>query len=135
MSDFEDQYLDVIQNIEFAIVTVYHHNPELTDYDVDNVLNVLIRSYRFQQQNREFSRPTMKPLVEQLYEGVNQMCEWRLGREKLVDNRRKSKGPSPTPISLDEIIACLKRIRKSVDLWNKQGGTRGYLQYIDQFVA
>jgi hypothetical protein len=71
MSDFEDQYLDVIQNIEFAIVTVYHHNPELTDYDVDNVLNVLIRSYRFQQQNREFSRPTMKPLVEQLYEGVN----------------------------------------------------------------
>jgi hypothetical protein len=135
MSDFEDQYLDVIQNIEFAIVTVYHHNPELTDYDVDNVLNVLIRSYRFQQQNREFSRPTMKPLVEQLYEGVNQMCEWRLGREKLVDNRRKSKGPSPTPISLDEIIACLKRIRKSVDLWNKQGGTRGYLQYIDLFVA
>ncbi len=135
MSDFEDQYLDVLQNIESAIVTVYHQEPGLTDYDVDNVLNTLIRSYKFQQQNRELNRPIMKPQVEQLHESVKQVCEWRLGREKLVGNTRKSKGPSPTPISLDEIIACLKRIRKSVDLWNKQGGTRGYLQYIDQFVA
>ncbi len=134
MSDFEDQYLDVLQNIEFAIVTVFRQNPGLTDYDVDNVLNILIRTYRSQQQNREFGQPVMKPQVEQLYKGVRQMCEWRLGREKLVGDTRKSKGPSPTLISFDEIIACLKRIRKSVDLWNKQGGTRGYLQYIEQFV-
>jgi hypothetical protein len=26
---------------------------------------------------------------------------------------------------------CLKRIRKSVDLWNKQGGRQGYLYFID----
>jgi len=135
MSHLEDEYLDVLQNIEFAIVTVYHHNPELTDYDVDNVLNTLIRAYRSQQQNREFTKPTMKPQAEDLYEGVRQMCEWRLGREKLMGSAHKPKGPSPSPISIDEIVACLKRIRKSVELWNKQGGTRGYLQYVDQFIA
>jgi hypothetical protein len=135
MSDFEDKYLDVLQNIEFAIITVYHQYPELTDYDVDNVLNILIRSYRFEQQNREFSQQTMKPLAEELCKHVKLMCECRLGREKLVGIVRKSKRPSPTPISIEEVVACLKRIRKSVDLWNKQGGRRGYLQYIDQFVA
>ena len=135
MNDFDDQYLDVLQNIEFSIITVYHQYPDLTDYDVDNVLNILIRTYRFQQQNREFSRPIMKPSVEQMYEGVRQMCEWRLGREKFPSTIRKPKGPLPTPVSLDEIIVCLKRIRKSVDLWNKQGGRRGYLEYIDQFIA
>jgi len=35
------------------------------------------------------------------------------------------------PISPDEIMECLKRIRKSVDLWHKQGGRQGYLYFID----
>ena len=135
MADFEDQYLDVLQNIEFAIVTVYHQYPELSDYEVDKVLNILVQTYRFQQQNREFARPPLKPHVEQLYEGVRHMCEWRLGKEKPAGHSLKSKGPAPSPISLDEMVACLKRIRKSVDLWNKQGGMRGYLHYIEQFIV
>ena len=135
MADIEDEFLDVLQNIEFAIVTVYRQNPSLTDYDVDNVLNALIRAYRSQQQDRVFSPPAMKPQAEEVYQRVKQMCEWRLGREELVGSTRKPKGPSPSSISFDEIIACLKRIRKSVDLWNKRGGMQGYLQYIDQFIA
>jgi len=135
MPNIEDEYFDVLQNIEFAIVTVYRQNPSLTDYDVDNILNALIRTYRSQQQNRVFSSPAMEPQAEEMYQRVKQMCEWRLGREELVGSTRKPKGPSPSPISLDEIIACLKRIRKSVDMWNKRGGMRGYLQYIDQFIV
>jgi len=135
MSNFEDEYLDVLQNIEFAIVTVYRQNRDLSDYDVDKVLNALIRAYQSQQQNRDFPQPTLKPLVEQVYDRVKQICEWRLGQQKLKGNGPRSKGPAPDPISIDEVIACLKRIRKSVEIWNKQGGTRGYLQYIDQFIA
>lgn len=135
MPDIEYEYLDVLQNIEFAIVTVYRQNPNLTDYEVDNALNALIRVYRFEQQNRVFGLPKMSSQVEKVYHGVRQMCEWRLGREKFSGSTRKSKEPSPTPITIDEIIACLKRIRKSVDLWNKQGGRRGYLQYIERFVV
>jgi hypothetical protein len=134
MDDVFDQYMDVMQNIEFSIITVYHQNPELTDHEVDNVLNTLVLFYRSQGQNREFSRPIMKPHVEQLFEAAKEMCEWRLGRLEPARKKRKSKQPTPTPISIDEIIVCLKRLRKSIDLWNKQGGTRGYLQYIDQFV-
>ena len=39
------------------------------------------------------------------------------------------------PLSLDEVIACLKRIRKSVQKWNRQAGRRGYLQFVAKYVA
>lgn len=38
------------------------------------------------------------------------------------------------PISIEEMIACLKRVRKSVETWNKQGGRQGYLNYIENFI-
>ena len=38
------------------------------------------------------------------------------------------------PITVEEIIACLKRIRKSVEGWYKRGGRRGYYEFIQQFV-
>ena len=44
--DFEDEYLDVLQNIEFAIVSVYHERPEMLDYDVDVVVAALIKQYQ-----------------------------------------------------------------------------------------
>ena len=30
--------------------------------------------------------------------------------------------------------ACLKRIRKSVQRWNKEGGRQGYLTFVGRFV-
>ena len=135
MSTLEDENLDVLQNIEFAIISVYRQDPELADYDVDKVLNALIRAYQAQQQNRVFAKPSLSPLAEQVYKGVMQMCEWRLGRETMSKKDRRTKLPAPELISVEVVIACLKRIRKSVEIWNKQGGRRGYLQYIDQFIV
>lgn len=134
MSNFEDEYLDVLQNIEFAIFQVYRQHPELTDYEVDTALNALIRAYQMEQRRRAFTKPTLSPLAEQVHEGVQFMCDWRLGRESLGSKEHGPSVPAPRPITLSEVIACLKRIRKSVDRWNKHGGTRGYLQFIDQFI-
>lgn len=38
------------------------------------------------------------------------------------------------PVALDEIIACLKRVRKSINLWTREGGRRRYLTFVSQFV-
>lgn len=60
------------------------------------------------------------------------MCEWRLGWHTLeAEQDGRAVGVTPEPLTLDEIMACLKRLRKSVDLWNKQGGRQGYLSFID----
>ena len=49
---FEEEYADVLQNIEFAIVTVYRRNNALLDYDVTSALETLIRIYRGEQTGR-----------------------------------------------------------------------------------
>ncbi len=65
---------------------------------------------------------------------VETMCDWRLGDETLLSADMKNRGPRPEPVSVDVIVACLKRIRKSVEKWNKQGGRQGYLTFIERFV-
>jgi hypothetical protein len=110
-------------------VNVYRSEQALTDYDVSKILNVLISEYQAEISKRNFSKPNLSPLQERLYKSVKEMCEWRLGRED-IDKEEKLE-----PVSVEEIIACLKRIRKSVEMWNKQSGRQGYLEYIDQFLV
>jgi len=71
--------------------------------------------------------------AQYVYSRVKSMCEWRLGRTEFSKEDGRP-GPAPIPITLDEIAACLKRIIKSVELWNKQGGRQGYLFFIEQHI-
>jgi len=130
VESFEDKYLDVLQNIEMAIVSVYRGNHSLLDYDVDKVLNLIWTEYRNEKQGRTTPAPKLRDQARMVYDRVKQVCEWRLGR-----SGEEKKGGwfkvKPEPLSVDEIMDCLKRIRKSVDLWNKQGGRQGYLYFVD----
>ena len=134
MASFEDKYLDVLQNIEMTIVSVYREHDDLLDYDVDKVLNLLWKEYRNEQINKTTPMPILNANAQLVYNQVRAMCEWRLGRTEMTGTkgavRLKLK-----PISVDEIMECLKRIRKSVDLWNKQGGRQGYLYFIDNNIG
>jgi hypothetical protein len=134
MTSFEDEYLDVLQNIEFAILQVYHSTPTLVDYDVEKALDALIRTYK-----RPPHRPAPKwrstPSAEEVFVAVKEMCDWRLGSDVpgMFDNFVLP--AEMEPLSVDEILACLKRIRKSVQTWNKRSGRQGYLEFIDQYVG
>ncbi|HEX6270070.1 MAG TPA: hypothetical protein VFZ43_07545 [Anaerolineales bacterium] len=134
MPSFEDEYLDVLQNIEMAIVSVYRENHSLLDYDVDKVLNLLWTEYRNEKQGRTTPASKLSDNARMVYDRVKEMCEWRLGR-KIITAGEEFVRVKPQPISIDEIMDCLKRIRKSVDLWNKQGGRQGYLYFIDHNIG
>jgi hypothetical protein len=134
MADFEDEHLDVLQNIEFAIINVFRSEETLADYDVDKVLTILISEYQAEYSQRNSTKPDLSPLRERLYRSVKHMCEWRLGREAIGGKGKHLKMKTSESSSVVEMVACLKRVRKSVETWNKRGGQRGYLQYIDQFL-
>jgi hypothetical protein len=131
MSPIEDKHPDVLQNIEFAIVGIYKKSRELSDYDVMRVLDTALESYTAEKAGKNPRNARFSPLEQLLHEQVRQICEWRLGRAAFGDNE---KSPPKTPISLDDMILCLKRLIKSVGRWNKQGGRQGYLNYIIQFI-
>jgi len=132
---FEERYEDVLQNLEFGIVQVYHNHPEMTDWEALAAIEALLRTYRAEAKGRQASPPSLNPLAEEVYDLVETMCEWRLGREMPFSNKEGEPMELPLePITLDELIACLKRIRKSINFWNREGGRQGYLTFVSQFI-
>jgi hypothetical protein len=128
----EDAYLDVLQNLEAAIISVYHNNPDLLDRQVDRALELLIRVYRAQQIDRSMRPPRMTAAVQQVYDHVKGIADWRLG-EEVFEGGPMMDGDAA--LKLDEIIACLERIRKSIDRWTKLHGRQGYLNFVEGYVS
>ncbi len=132
---FEERYEDVLQNIEFGIVRVYRDHPEMTDWEALAAIEALLSTYRAEAKGRQATPLSLNPLAEEVYDLVETMCEWRLGREKPFSNEEGEPVEFPVePITLDELIACLKRIRKSINFWTREGGRQGYLTFVSQFV-
>ena len=155
--NFDEQHMDVLQNIEFAIMQVYRAQPELSDYNVDKAVGALVRVYQSQVTGRAAPKLRLREIEQAVFDAVKGMCDWRLGDVALTrpddaeggdddteddteDDAEVSAIESveelvgPAPKTTEEIVACLKRIRKSVGLWTKQGGRQGYLTYIAQFI-
>ena len=130
----ENQYKDVLQNIEFGIILIYKDHPALSDYEVMRALEALIDSYVAEKIGRNPRKLPSSDVEHLLYNSVRRMCEWRLGRSLLGDDLLKEKSLPLQPKTVDEILLCLKRILKSVNKWNRHRGTQGYLQFVSKFV-
>jgi len=130
----EDQFLDVLQNIESAIVSVYHTHPELADWDVEAALESLTQVYHAEARHKSAEPRQLTGNQAEVVRAVQAMCEWRLGRAPLQDERDQLVERPSAPLTTTEMIACLKRLRKSVQFWTKSGGRQGYLNYIVNFI-
>lgn len=131
----EDQYTDILQNIEFGIVITYRVYPEMSDYDVMRMLEALIDTYVAEKIGRLPRNFSLSDTEKVMMANVRRMCEWRMGRGGLGFPPAKEKDIAPSePKTADEIIICLKRILKSAKKWNKMGGRQGYLNFIVQYV-
>jgi hypothetical protein len=132
---FEEQCQDVLQNIEFAIVSIYRERPdEVSDWSVEAALDVLIRAYGAEQTGRTPPSARLSDAEQAIYDGVKHMCEWRLGHEQLLSDQAPPIVQEMEPKTLDEIVACLKRVRASVKRWHKSGGRRGYLDFVSRYI-
>ena len=131
----EDEYTDVLQNIEFGIVVTYKDHPEIADSNVMRTLEALIDKYAAEKIGRPPRYFPLSKVEQALLENVRRMCEWRLGRSALTDSAEKAREMAPKPTTIDEIILCLKRVLKSVKRWNEDGGRRSYLDFVIQYVG
>jgi hypothetical protein len=132
---FEEQYEDVLQNIEFAIVSTYHEHPEeISDWSVESALDALIRAYGAEHSGRTLRPARLSEAEQTIYDRVRGMCEWRLGHEQPQIEGAASILQEIEPKTLDEIVGCLKRVRTSVKRWHKTGGRRGYLNFVSMYI-
>ena len=130
----EEQYADVLQNIETAIVSIYEIDARLLDLDVLDALDVLIRNYALEEQGVGTRTSRLSGPAQRVHDLVRRICEWRLGRQPFDAADPPADRWAGGEFSLPELVLCLKRIRKSVRLWNEQSGRQGYLDYVRQFL-
>lgn len=130
----EDQYIDVLQNIEFSIVTFYRQQHDLSDYDVTRTLEALVDHYAAEKIGRPPRHFSLSDQECRLFDGVKKMCEWRLGRISLDDAVAQAEEKVLEPNTVDEIILCLKKILKSVNKCHNRGGRQGYLNFVSEFI-
>ena len=164
----EETYLDVLQNIEFAIVSVYREQSELRDFDVMRALDALIDVYRAEHRGHVPKEVRLPEPELRIFQRTKELCELRLGRQGVISDTatpasdadtadsdlpgvrkalRSVTGwfsrqappspqelPMPAEITVAAILACLRKVRRSVDKWNKRGGPQGYLQFVQQYI-
>ncbi|MFQ5611052.1 MAG: hypothetical protein ACE5H9_02865 [Anaerolineae bacterium] len=131
----EEEFMDVLQNIEFSIINVYRAHPEMTDSEAEFGLAAVLRQYQAESRGRTPTSRALPGLSQEVFEGVKAMCDWRLGRNTILTGDDEPFTEGPPPIALADMIACLKRIRKSIKFWSKEGGRRGYLDYVSRFIG
>jgi hypothetical protein len=126
----DDPYLDVLQNIEACVVQVSRAHPEMTDY-------VALRAYEaaFHQYRSELRGGTPKPhglrgLDAETFDAIKRACEFRLGRGPGFGDSTEKVSPVP----LEAIVDCLRKLGRSVEFNTKTGGRQGYLTFIDKFL-
>lgn len=134
MKAIED-HEDVLQNLEFSILSVRKDFPGLVDYDVLQALDALLDLYRAEARGhlpKPVSLQDPKELL--IFQRVKKVCEWRLGREPLEEDDPDLECETGTTKTVKDIFDCLQRVRKSVSKWNKERGPQGYLDFVARFL-
>ena len=67
-----------------------------------------------------------------VFQVIMELREWRLGRKK---PHTEGEDLPVKPMSLNDMLACLKRLRQSIGFWSREGGRQGYLNYVSRFVG
>lgn len=130
MSEFDEENLDVLQNIEFGIIQVYRADQSLLDIDVKDALDALVRHYHAEEEQRTPPAMRLGARAQRVFSSVQAFCEWRLGRAPFPGEGELPE--SDTPVA--ELVQCLRKVRKSVPRWSQQGGRQGYLNFIGPYL-
>ncbi len=131
----EEEYMDVLQNIEGAIIRTYRDHPNITDYDALRAFEVLVDDYSGEKIGRAPRVVRLAETERVLIDSIRTICDWRLGRTNALVDESGEPIASPRPITVDEVIMCLKKLVKSAKMWDKEGGQRGYLDFIAQYIV
>jgi hypothetical protein len=135
MSDplsFEEQYFGQLFSIESAIYSVYKENRDLLDYNVDKALNGAVRTLNSQKRGRKPPTLKLKDDEQKIYDDFMSLVDLHTSEGYFTTEDGEGIDLPIEPITIDEMIACFKRIQRSIKLMSSQG-RQGYLNFIEQF--
>ena len=128
-----DEFSGVLHDLESVVNSCHHADPGLTDWDVQAAYEAMIRAVRATTDYWAPPEPRLNERALAVYRDLEPIVAWRLGRATLDDERGRPVLCTEV-IGPDDMTLCLKRLVRSLKLWNKQGGRQGYLNYIEEFL-
>ena len=103
----------------------------MSDHVAARAYEAAFEHYRAEARGQQPKLCALTGLDREVFEGITKMCEWRLGRS---EQPLSDEAPIP-PISVSELVDCLRQLRKSVERHTNAGGRQGYLTFVAQFVG
>ncbi len=128
--DPEPKNLDVLQNLEFAVIQVWRKHRDISDHVAGRAYEAAFERYRAEARGHPPKPRTLTGLDREVFDAVVAVCEWRLGRQPPSGTTDESLPPLP----VTELVDCLRELRKSVERHTKHGGRQGYLTYVESFL-
>ena len=124
-----DENLDILQNLEFSVVNIWRHNPEMTDYCALRAYDAAFQFYRAEARGRTPKPHDLTGLDAKVFDAVKTMCEFRLGRGQAL-----ATAPADLPaVPVQRIVDSLRQLAKSVERHTQAGGRQGYLTFVSAF--
>jgi len=121
---FEEKYYDILRSLELKIYEQYMENPHLLDYSVEKALNGMVRTLSNEKRGKSAPKLKFKEDEQAIFRQLQAIVTLYTGKDDTV---------KPDQIlTLDEMIACLKRIQRSQKQMGGQG-RQGYVDFLKQF--
>jgi hypothetical protein len=76
----EEEYTDILQNIEFAIVDQYRKDRTVLDQDARDAVQALVRRYEAELESQGPPNAPLSSRAKKIYGAAEAVCEWILGR-------------------------------------------------------
>ena|SRR5260221_9254767 len=127
--EFFEDHLGSFQSIEGQVAAYYQHFPQLLDSMVERIYEALMLEYRAELNGVKPPISRVSESDKTLYANIRSVTEIMLGCGDLPTKGRNAIQPE----TLEDVVAMLKYLRKSVGFWTKQGGRQGYLTYVEGF--
>jgi len=124
-----DEFEDVLKHIEQTVIERSKQEPDLNNYNVARAYEAASAHFNALARGQAPKPHSLKGPDAAVYEKVQAACAARLNQPI---NERDAKSPL---LTAEDLVACLRRLRKSVEFWTRQGGRRGYLEHVSRFVA
>ena len=130
--NFVDRNMDLLQNIEFAVVMIARKNPKILDQHISEAYTLLRKFYM--GKVRGWDNPPQfpnDPDEAELFSAIIEILNMRTGH---MNSPLKFKATMP---SLDSKVAadCFEKLISSVKKWSRgQKKSQRYLDFISKFV-
>ncbi len=118
----EDEYLDVLQNIEFAISQTYNNNKDINDRHVETALDYIMEMGKVQMDIPSKFLTAPEPNVQTIIDTVEDILKFR----ETFANKEED---------MITKLKCIYRILDSVRTHYSQKDSHSYLRFIGQFIV